>query len=293
MKKFFAISMVLVALATSFITSCTKDEDPGSPVITFKTDAGYTSADAGAAYGDTLKFGITVNYNGTDKIVKVQVILNGTTVVDESVNETLYTFEYEHVKGVENQDMLKFAATDIAGHVTEQTITITGNFGEINSYASLVLGAQDNPTVESFLSYSNNTSTKYFQAAAFQHQADIDMFCFYENTTSNQNMMSLAAPGSNITGIFEGASSPENYTVKNVTYFVKTALTAADFDAVQHDARILAAYDTENDFRKAKLLTAGDVYCFKLQSGKYGLYKVLTVTGEEAGTLEIAVKIQK
>ncbi|NTW26088.1 MAG: hypothetical protein HGA37_15425, partial [Lentimicrobium sp.] len=99
--------------------------------------------------------------------------------------------------------------------------------------------------------------------------------------------------GAGITGIFTGASSPDNYTTKNLTWFVKTALTAAQFDAVQNDAIVIDAFDTENDFRKAKVLTAGDVYSFKLQNGKYGLLKVIAVNGEQTGSLEIAVKVQK
>ncbi|MFH1118579.1 MAG: hypothetical protein V1775_02065 [Bacteroidota bacterium] len=115
------------------------------------------------------------------------------------------------------------------------------------------------------------------------------MFCFFEDA----NMMALASPGTGITGVFTGATSPEFYTIKNQTWFVKTTLTAAQFDAVQNDGIVLDSFDTENDFRKAKLLTAGDVYCFKLQNGKYGLLKVIEVTGAATGTLEIAIKVQK
>jgi hypothetical protein len=106
-------------------------------------------------------------------------------------------------------------------------------------------------------------------------------------------MMALAAPGSNIKEIFTGATAPEFYATKNVTFFTKTTLTAAQFEAVQNDAVIRASFDPNNKFKKAKLLTVGDVYAFKLQSGKYGLYKVTAVEGTEDGTLQIAVKIQK
>ena len=106
-------------------------------------------------------------------------------------------------------------------------------------------------------------------------------------------MMSLGSPGSNITGIFEGASSPDNYTTKNLTRFFKTELTAAQFDAIQNDAVIIDAYNADESRKKASVLTAGDVYAIKIQSGLYGLIKVIAVSGEETGTLEIAVKIQK
>jgi hypothetical protein len=155
----------------------------------------------------------------------------------------------------------------------------------------LLLGAQDNPTDPSFLSTSDGV--RYMQAQAFENQAKIDLFCFYENTASHQNMMTLASPGSNITGIFTGTTSPENYTVKNVTFFVKTTLTAAQFDAITTDEAILSAFDNDNKFKKAKQLAVGEVYAIKVQSGKYGMFKVTNVTGTETGKLEFTLKMQK
>lgn len=294
MKKNASILYFLIIGMLAIITSCSKDDDePGLPTLSFIQDTGYVYSNATAPFGDTLKMGIIANSNGTDNLVKCQIFNNGISILDSSINAASFQYEFSLTKSVATKDILVFRVTDLAGHINTDSITITGNFGEINTYSSIVFGAQDNATVESFLSYSNNSATKYFQNAAFDHQADIDMFCFYENTAGHQNMMTLAAPGSNITGIFEGESSPENYTVKNVTYFVKTSLTIAEFDAVQNDAVILASFEPENQYKKAKVLTAGDVYAFLLQSGKQGLYKVVAVDGTETGTLEIAVKIQK
>jgi hypothetical protein len=106
-------------------------------------------------------------------------------------------------------------------------------------------------------------------------------------------MMTLASPGSNITGIFTGTTSPENYTIKNVTFFVKTTLTAAQFDAITTDEAILSAFDNDNKFKKAKQLAVGEVYAIKVQSGKYGMFKVTNVTGTETGKLEFTLKMQK
>jgi len=41
------------------------------------------------------------------------------------------------------------------------------------------------------------------------------------------------------------------------------------------------------------VLAAGEVYAIQISSGLTGLIKVIAVDGEEDGTLEIAVKIQK
>lgn len=293
MKRLLPIIAFALITTTLLISGCSKDEDPILPTITFKKDAGYVSGNISAAYGDTLNFGITTKSNGTDNLVKFQVFANGQALFDSTLNTKDFAIEFSIIKGILDKEVWKFVVTDIAGNIKSDSITITGNFGEIMNYGSLIFGAQNNTTAKGFASYNNSTATLYTQDEAFNHQPDIDMFCFYENTASHVNLMTLAAPGSNITGIFTGSTAPDQYSSKNITYFVKTTLTAALFDFVQNDAVILATYDPNNQFKKAKLLTAGDVYAFKLQSGKYGLFKVVATDGAEDGTIEISVKIQK
>jgi hypothetical protein len=293
MKKLFSILSLVIILTSFFVAGCSKDEDPIPPTIAFKQATGYVSANTTANYGDTLNFGITAKSNGTDNLAKFQIFANGQQMLDSTINTATFVLDVTTVKTILDKEVWKFVTTDIAGNSKTDSIVITGTFGEILTYSSKTLGAQSNTTEKGFISYSNSTATQYTQNEAFSHQADIDMFCFYENTATNVNMMTLAAPGSNIKGIFTGATSVELYTAKNITFYVKTTLTAAQFDAVTNDAVIRASYGTTTPYRKAKLLTAGDVYSFKLQSGKYGLLKVIAVAGAEAGTIQIAVKIQK
>ncbi len=293
MKRFF--TYMWLALAVFAFTNCTKDEDDPIvlPTLNLKAETGYISQNTNAAYGDTLLFGVIAKSNGKDNLVKFRVEANDQLMLDSTINTAEFTFDFYTLKGISQTEEWTMTVTDIAGNSFNKTVTITADFGEINSFTTVLMGAQDNVDVQSFLSLSDNLATLYFQAQAFQNQEDIDMFCFFENNEESQNMMSLAAPGTGITGIFSGQTSPENYTTKNTTYFCKTSLTAAEFDAVQDDAVVLDSYDPDNKFRKAKLLTAGDVYAFKLQSGLFGLFKVIAVNGEETGTLELAIKVQK
>jgi len=293
MKKLFNYFILTFLAGSILFTGCKKEDDPVPPTISFNAAAGYISTNTTAKYGDSLTFGVIAKSNGTDKLAKFQLFANGDQVTDSTISTHDFTYGFYIFKSILDIEIWKIVITDIAGNVDSTAVTITANFGEILSYPSIVLGAQDNTVEKSFLSYSNSSATTYFQVEAFNHQADIDMFCFYENTASHVNLMTLAAPGSGITGIFTGTTAPENYTTQNVTYFVKTTLTAAQFDAVQNDAVILASYDPNSKFKKAKLLTTGDIYAFKLASGKVGLLKVTAVEGTETGTLQIAVKIQK
>ncbi len=292
MKKILTLLGISLFLVFSF-TNCSKDEEAGSPTISLKNATGYVTQNTVASYGDTLLWGITANSNGEDNLVKFTIEVNDQQLFDSTFNATTFTYDFYSIKTILDVEAWTMTITDIAGHTSSVSITVTGEFGEIDSYTTILMGAQDNVDVESFLSLAENHATTYMQAAAFQNQDKIDMFCFYENTPEHQNLMTLASPGSNIKGIFSGATAPENYTTKNVTFFVKTDLSASNFDAVQNDAVILASFDPENQFKKASKLTAGDVYAFKLQSGKYGLLKVIEVTGTETGTIELGIKVQK
>jgi len=300
MKKLSTLFCLILLAGSIMFTGCKKDEESVVlPTISLKSVTGYISANTQAAYGDTLNFGINAKANGTDNLVKINVYVNNEQLLDSTINTQNFAFDFYSVKTVSDSEVWKFEIKDIAGNVVSTSVTITGNFGQINTYSGITLGAQDNTTIESFISFNNNTDTKYFQAAAFDHQADIDMFCFYEYSVDHPNYMSLAAPGSGITGVFTGSTSPELYDAdkKNVTYFEKTTLTTAQFDAVTNDAVILASFDPTVKRKKASVLTVGDVYAFLLHSGKFGLLKITTVTpspnGALDGSFQMDVKIQK
>jgi hypothetical protein len=152
------------------------------------------------------------------------------------------------------------------------------------------IGAQDNSINGGFYSVSENRV--YTMDAAFQNQAVIDILCFYEE--ANGNNIAIASPGTNITGIFTGDSAPENWTTANTTYFTKTTLTTAQFDAlVETDQLIVNSYDTANAFRKAKDMKIDDIYAFKTQVEAYGLLKVTEVVQGADGKLTFEVKVKK
>ena len=152
------------------------------------------------------------------------------------------------------------------------------------------LGAQDNTAIDGFYSVSENKT--YTMDEGFQNQGAIDIFCFYE--AENGNNIALASPGSNITGIFTGASSVENWTTLNTTRFSSTTLTVAQFDALEEtDQLIVNSYDTANNFRKAKDMAIDDIYAFKTQVETYGLLKVTDVAQGSDGSVEFEVKVKK
>lgn len=156
----------------------------------------------------------------------------------------------------------------------------------IKSYSSLTVGAQDNPTIGSFLSLGNGTVYTLAQTAG--NKSAIDIFCFYEEG----NDMALSSPGGGISGIYMQDSVEIFDSTWNFTGFSQTDMSVARFDAIATPDSIVAQF-TGTARRKASRLVANNIYAFKTQDAKYGLFKVISTTGEEAGSITFAVKMQK
>lgn len=288
MNRIFSL-LSLILFAGLIFTSCTKDDDePVLPVIAFEQKPGLVTGDITAAYGDTLYFGIILQGNGTDNLIKFEIKANGNVIHESTLNTQNHTFGFYTVKGPNPEDVWSFAVTDAAGNRREETITITGEFGPVNNYTAILMGAQSNANTQSFLSLRDNKATTYFQAEAFQNQVKIDMLCYFEG-----GQMFLASPGGNVAGIFTGATAPENYTTRNLTQFVKTTFSAADFDNANTDALLYYGYSLAPPSIKAGGLLKDDVYAFLTHNGFTGLFKVLDVNGNASGTLKIDIKIVK
>jgi hypothetical protein len=155
------------------------------------------------------------------------------------------------------------------------------------------LGAQINTSFGGFLSVSEKKV--YTQEQAFLIQDQIDILCFYE--AEGGNNIALAAPGTGISDIFIGDSSPENWTTKNQTYFtLPTAeITVADFDALKDGDAIIETYfnaEQTSGNRKAKDMKVNDIWTFKTASSTFGILKVTSVEQGEAGYVEFEYKLK-
>lgn len=155
------------------------------------------------------------------------------------------------------------------------------------------LGAQENTLFGGFLSVSEKKV--YTLLLASQNQDKIDILCFYEAESGNN--IALAAPGSNITGIFTGENSPENWTTKNQTYFTlpTSEVTVAQFDALKDGDAVIETYfnaEQTSGNRKAKDMKVNDIWTFKTQGGKFGILKVISVQQGATGYVEFEYKVK-
>jgi hypothetical protein len=174
--------------------------------------------------------------------------------------------------------------------VTVSFFVTSCNKDEEPSVKTVKIGAQANAGTGGFYSVSENKV--YMMDAAAQNQAMIDILCFYEE--ANGNNIAIASPGTGISGIFSGNSAPENWTTQNTTYYTKTTLTTAQFDALaETDQLIVTSFDTANAYRKAKNLVIDDIYAFKTQAEAYGLFKVTEVVQGADGSVTYEVKVKE
>jgi hypothetical protein len=257
------ISLKAALVAMMFVlgfTSCEPDE-PKFTLIVEVTPENAGTATGGGEYvkGENVELTATAN----DGYCFVNWTM-GTTILS-----TEATFEYV---------------------TTAEDVTISANF-VLKNIAKL--GAQENTSFGGFLSVS--LKTIYTLAQAFANQDKIDIFCYYE--TYNNNFTTLAAPGSNITGIFTGDNAPANWTVKNQTFFTlpAVAITVDQFDALRDgDASIETYYNATltSGNKKAKDMKVNDIWAFKTQAGTFGILKVLSVEQGNAGFVEFEYKLK-
>lgn len=156
--------MGLIIFAGFIFTSCGKEKEeaePLLPVIVFNQQPGFVTGDITAAYGDTLIFGIILKGNGKEDLKRFVIKANDQVLLDSTINTQNYSFNFFSIKGPNPKVIWSFSTTDVAGDQKEESITITGGFGPINSYTAILMGAQSNAATESFLSLQDNEAKLY------------------------------------------------------------------------------------------------------------------------------------
>ncbi len=274
-----------------FALSCEK-EDNLAPTIQFKTTSGYTFEETMVALGDSVIVGILAESNSTVNITNLNVTVNDQVVYDEGYNVVDLEIDFTIYKGLSEEEQWVFTVKDKDGNTTSVSILLTkdpdSGFKPIVSYYSISLGAQENSLVGGFLSFTDHSINDL--QTAFNKQSSIDLIYYYEGSDEN----TIASPGANIDkDVFDDSQGPSYWSISRTTNYLKTSLAVADFEVIQNDSLLIASYNETNAKRKAKNLMKDDIYSFKTEDGKLGLFLVRLITGKEDGTIEIAVKIQE
>jgi hypothetical protein len=293
MKQSILISILAILIFGSILTSCKKDQAVRpAPIITLIADAGYAHGDTTVFAGDTVLIGLHCTWNGTDAIKTITTFGNDAVVgTPENIPDNLSKgFDYEVTINKTDLQTEKwvFEISDSQGQKSSVTVNISLNNTIKKIWATI--GAQQNATIFGY--YGLTTKLNYNATDAKANQTLIDFLGAYDAT----NAIHLASPAA--------PSLPTPYdtdlaswTTKNDTKFCTpaTPVTVKQFNDLSTEDLLVNSFSTvvANQKNKAKSLKTNDIYSFKTGGGKYGLFKVTSVTTGATGSVAIEIKLQK
>ncbi len=278
--------------ALCFFNSC-KEENTNLviPSIKFEIDTSYISSDTILSPDQTVKIKLTANSEGSAITLFNFKIYNGMNVVsvDSGLNSNSFTTVIALTKGLYNEERWVFRVRNKDMQWDSISLNIGLNpywqFGPITSFANIELGAQNNSSVGSFFSITNNSVHNFVSASSLQSLMEL---CYYYDSSGDLN--TLASPAANIpTSIFDFAS----WTARNEARFNLLTISSTDFDNCQNDSLLIAnTFVYQSGKRKCKNLAPGNIYSF-IRGNIQGLIRFNEVNGTDAGTMKMDIKIQK
>ncbi len=288
------VFFMIICFSLLFMFSCKKDTQlPEKPTIELVADSLCLYADTSLAMGSVMNFKI--------KAAGERQPLTNFVITYNNVSEAYfldtgiysYNFEYdlEVIKGAAAEEIWKFFIMNKDRQTTEVIIKITldtgGVFGNIKTH-NITLGAQNNGQFGSFFSFTEQMV--YTLEQAYNNQQTTEMaYCFYTEYEST-----LSSPNDNdAPSVFTGTYGISNWQIRNEARYNLTTLTGSDFDNVQNDSLMIASYDVVGAKRKGKNIATGQVWAFRIQSGKIGLIDVGTIEAGVNGKVDLRIKIQE
>jgi hypothetical protein len=299
MKKVFVVASMIGLSALLFFSGCQKDDDEpqGDPTINFLVDQGYISGDATLPVSTEFKVKIAAFMNNETeaKLTGLKISRTFTQAGRADWDTTLSLNKEENIQyeitfetpSILGSELLEFQIIDENSRSDEISLTITTE-EDINSFEMRILGSYDNLTVgSSFASIDGNV---YTQQEAFADQAKIDFLYWWGASTS----ATIGAPDDVNANLVYGnlTYGLPQWTTKNATRFVGTALTDTDFDAVSVAADIMNAVSNPSDTRIGQLMES-DVLGFETVDGLKGLIRVKEIVAGTDGQITIDVKVEK
>jgi len=293
--KMSRLTVVLIIITVA-IFGCEKEKvNYPSPLIQFVTDSGFVFSDTILALGQPFKVGINATnpkVNLTNFIIKVDSDENE-IYLDSGMNTPNLYFERYITKGIKEFEKWIFIIRDRNGKSAEVSLNIakdsSSTFGDINYFSSVELGAQNN-AVGNFFSLSEDSV--YSLNSAYENQNTIDLCYYYDFIDTDEN--TIASPGANIdNSVFPGTSGLSNWAIRKTSRFKTANITEQDFMNATNDSLLIVVYGQSDGNRKAKNLQSGNIFSFKNENGKVGLFKVNSVSGTDTGNINISIKVQE
>lgn len=298
----FSISLRLVTLIMVFavVVSCDKDDEDEpttGPAISLIDGEGLISSDAVLKSGEEINLSVNLqmgDLNITNFLIEVMIDGSASTYFDTGMNTASFVWNGTFFKTLAQAEEWNLVVTDREGNTASTGFTITldttASYLPLFSYDNIVLGAQDNAASGGCLNpYDQNIYFVGDAAADTILQDGIEMIYYYYGDDKNV----IGSPGANIEAEVFPENHPSEWTKINTTRYIETSLSVDDFNNATNDSIILANYNEGDAKRKAKKLQANEVFTFRTQKGKLGMFLVNEVTGTTEGTVSINIKIQE
>lgn len=283
--------LLAMGIALVVATSCTSDSEEGLPPALSVTFAdGSPMSDTSIEAGQSIEI-VIEGLGDDDNITGFFMIRNGIHVLDSGMNAPSFVSHRQIVRSTDSVENYTIVVRDRSFHETTFSFSIglkpTVSYGSIRTWEHVVLGAQNNASIGSFLNLFSGQV--YTLSEAFLMQDSVQMVYYYDVADLN----TIASPNANIdTSYFGGSSGLGNWTIKNEIRYIQLLLTEQDFLNSTNDSLIIAnLFPYETGKRKAKVLQAGHMYEFGF-NGQYGIFYVNSVSGTDAGFIDISIKMQ-
>ena len=279
-------------LLTCSLFSCTKTEiSLLKPSIKLKQEAGFIYKDTSLKAGSQYKLGIIALSESGENLTNIYIESNGNRIFDKGYNQAEIVENLTFVKNSEELEILNIIIRNKSRQADTLTLNIAreqSSFLPIKRLDNVIVGAQGNSGIGNYFSISDGKT--YTQPEAFLNQQMIDLIYYYDNSGDANT---LASPGANLSGIVSGSDSPEFWTIKRTTRFSRLPLIIDDkqFSESLNDSLIIANLFSDGG-RKAKQLQNGQFYGFITEENKPCILKIVTVNGQNEGSVEISLIIQ-
>jgi len=299
-QKYITVLILAICLGTISI-SCSEQENQEYPVpsIAFKTTEGHIYSDTTLALDQIILMGLEASTSSNVNLTHLHIDIeyyNETTSLDSGFSSGTLDYDRSISKSSSELETWSFYVRDMDGRQSD-TLSFTlskseeSEYGAIKRYNNVILGAQDHSEKGGFFATSDGTI--YSLDDAFLNQAKIDLTYYYDIVESDKN--TLASPGANIdNSIFPGSGGLENWTTRNTSRFLLAdEVSVVEFSAAANDSLILFnSFEFDAGKRKAKKLNARDIYSFVTDTGIKGMFKINSVDGQEAGTIDCDIIVQ-
>ncbi len=294
MKTLKQLAFFLLLGSSAFLTSCGKD-DPDVPVEN-KPTITIAADNKTAAPGQSVKLTINAAAQKQLRNIKLTVSAGGATagtILDTtfaSGRSTSGPIVFDYLVGNAANYTFTATVTDRDNQTASATevVTVSGTGANAQICSNVILGAQSNATYGS--SFNTSNCAVYKKSEANTNSAMVDLVYFYGST----NMATIAAPNDNSFGTGSNQISAigvQDWSTKNATMFKKLS-SSFDFSGVTDMAGTYNnAGGTESS--KANILAVGDTYAFKTAGGKYGVFRVKSISGAQNGYITIDTKTSK